>query len=122
MRGGEVIALSGELGAGKTTLIKGIAAGLGIRRPITSPTFLLLRVYPVRGNPRLRRLVHVDAYRIKHPAELVDVGLNDYLGMPDTTTVIEWAERIRPLLPGRRMTITLRLTTRPAERRVTITS
>lgn len=111
LRGGEVIALTGELGAGKTTLVKGIAAGLGIKRPITSPTFLLLRVYRVREQKNIRQFIHVDAYRVKHPAELFDVGLDNYLGRPDTVTVIEWAERVRTLLPKRRIDIRLKLGT-----------
>lgn len=119
-RGGEVIALVGELGAGKTTLVKGIAAGLGIRRHITSPTFLRLRVYPVHGHGIIRRLVHVDAYRIKHPAELSDIGLHEYLGLPDTVTVIEWADRITTWLQHPRRTITLGLGRRPTERIATI--
>ena len=120
LRGGEVIALSGELGAGKTTLTKGIAAGLGIRRTITSPTFLLLRVYPVRGHHTIRRFVHVDAYRVKHPAELLDIGLREYLGQPDAVVAIEWADHLGRILPARHTRITLILGRRQSTRCLTL--
>lgn len=122
IRGGEVIALSGELGAGKTVLVKGIAAGLGIQRTITSPTFLLLRVYRVRGHKKIRHFVHVDAYRVKHPAELLDAGLGDYLGQPDTVAVIEWADRVRTVLPKRRVDIQLQLGVTKNRRQIVRTS
>lgn len=118
LRGGEVIALIGELGAGKTTLVKGLAAGLGIRRPIRSPTFLLLRAYPVRGHKKILQLVHVDAYRLKHPIELLDVGFNDYLAQPDTVTIIEWADKIPRLLPRQRVAVRLKMGRKPNVRTI----
>jgi len=120
LRGGEIIALVGDLGAGKTVLVKGIAQGLGITRRITSPTFLLLRVYPVRQHPTIRRFVHVDAYRVRHAAELLNIGLDDYLGKPDTITVIEWADRVKKILPHQPITITRGLKKRQNTRRITI--
>lgn len=122
LKGGEVIALSGELGAGKTVLVKGMAAGLGIKRTISSPTFLLLRVYRVRGHKKIRHFVHVDAYRVKHPAELLDAGLGDYLGQPDTVAIIEWADRVRTLLPERRVDIQLKLGATQNRRQIVRTS
>lgn len=100
---GSVVALSGELGAGKTTLVKGIARGLGVSGEITSPTFTL--VHEHRGG-RLP-LYHVDLYRLDSVAEAVGIGLEEYLG-GNGVTVIEWAEKIEPLLPPN--TIRLRLT------------
>ena len=99
LRGGEVIALIGDLGAGKTVLVKGMAVGLGIKHRVSSPTFVLMRVYPVQPHKTIRRFVHVDAYRVRHAAELLEIGLVDYLGQPDTVTVIEWADRVREILP-----------------------
>ncbi|MFO0702387.1 MAG: tRNA (adenosine(37)-N6)-threonylcarbamoyltransferase complex ATPase subunit type 1 TsaE [Candidatus Andersenbacteria bacterium] len=97
---GDVVSLEGPLGAGKTTLLQGIGAGLGIRKQLTSPTFILFRTVrlprAVRG---IRYLVHADAYRVRDPQELVAAGFLDYLGAPETLTVVEWGDRVRELLP-----------------------
>ncbi len=85
---GLVIGLSGELGAGKTQLVKGIARGLGITALVHSPTFTLVNEY---GGGRLR-LFHLDLYRLETRGQMVSAGLEEYL-QPDGVTVIEWAER-----------------------------
>ena len=91
--------LSGELGAGKTSLVKGIAKGLGIKHEITSPTFTLMNVYKLRTeNSELRTLIHIDTYRLKDEKELLEIGVEDYLGKPNTICVIEWPEKISNLL------------------------
>ncbi len=96
LRPGDCLALVGELGAGKTTLIKGLARGLGIPEDeVVSPTFMLIREH-CRG--RLP-LFHVDAYRISRPEELLEVGLEEYLLSDEGVTVIEWADRVRGLIP-----------------------
>jgi tRNA threonylcarbamoyladenosine biosynthesis protein TsaE len=99
---GDVIALSGELGAGKTALVKGIAHGLGISMEVTSPTFTLIHEY---SGGRLA-LYHVDLYRLDSAAQALAIGIEDYLDGAGVT-VIEWAERIASLLPPR--TIRIRL-------------
>ena len=86
---GLVIALSGDLGAGKTQLVKGLARGLGIAARVHSPTFTLVNEY---GGGRLR-LFHLDLYRLETPAQILSAGLEDYL-QPDGVTVVEWAERL----------------------------
>ncbi len=86
MRGGDVVVLTGELGAGKTTLTRGIGAGLGVRGDVTSPTFVLARVHPALGSGP--DLVHVDAYRLGGAAELDDLGLDESLER--SVTVVEW--------------------------------
>ena len=86
---GLVIALSGDLGAGKTQLVKGLARGLGIAVRVHSPTFTLVNEY---GGGRLR-LFHLDLYRLETPAQILSAGLEDYL-QPDGVTVVEWAERL----------------------------
>jgi tRNA threonylcarbamoyladenosine biosynthesis protein TsaE len=91
---GSVLALTGELGAGKTCLVKGIARGLGVQQEVTSPTFTLIHEY--RGG-RLP-LYHVDLYRLDSVEQAVGIGIEEYLP-GDGVTVIEWAERIEPLLP-----------------------
>ncbi|MEZ5117304.1 MAG: tRNA (adenosine(37)-N6)-threonylcarbamoyltransferase complex ATPase subunit type 1 TsaE [Candidatus Nanopelagicales bacterium] len=88
LRGGDLVLLSGDLGAGKTTLTQGIGAGLGVRGPVTSPTFVIARVHPsLRGGPDL---VHVDAYRLGSLAEVDDLDLDASLA--DSVTVVEWGE------------------------------
>jgi len=89
VRGGDAIALVGELGAGKTTLVAGLAAALGASVAAHSPTFALVHEYP--GG----RLVvwHVDLYRIERRAELAELGLDDIVGDPRGIAVVEWADR-----------------------------
>ena len=101
LKGGEILGLVGPLGAGKTVFVKGLAAGLGIKKKITSPTFVLMKIYPLklRGKPAIKNLVHLDAYRIKQAKELLAIGVKDYIGHPDAVTVIEWAEKIKKILP-----------------------
>lgn len=96
LTGGEVIALYGALGAGKTQFVKGLAAGLNVSddEPIVSPTFVLVREYAGR-----LRLIHVDAYRLRVAGELVDLGLEEILADRGSVLAIEWAERVGALLP-----------------------
>ena len=86
---GQVIALSGDLGAGKTQLVKGIARGLGVTARVHSPTFTLVNEY---GGGRLR-LFHLDLYRLETPAQILSAGIEEFLS-PDGVAVIEWAERL----------------------------
>ena len=85
---GLVIALTGDLGAGKTQLVKGLARGLGITARVHSPTFTLVNEY----NGGRLRLFHLDLYRLETPDQIQSAGLDDYLH-PDGVAVIEWAER-----------------------------
>lgn len=88
LRAGDLVVLSGGLGAGKTTLVQGVGEGLDVRGPVTSPTFVIARVHPsLCGGPPL---VHVDAYRIGDLAEVDDLDLDATLG--DSVTVVEWGE------------------------------
>ena len=86
---GMVIALSGDLGAGKTQLVKGIARGLGVTARVHSPTFTLVNEY---GGGRLK-LFHLDLYRLETPAQILSAGIEEFLS-PDGVAVIEWVERI----------------------------
>ena len=89
---GLVIGLSGELGAGKTQLVKGIARGLGITARVHSPTFTLVNVYAGEQLP----LFHLDLYRLETREQILKAGLEEYL-QPDGVSVIEWAEKYIPL-------------------------
>jgi tRNA threonylcarbamoyladenosine biosynthesis protein TsaE len=96
-----VVALTGDLGAGKTQLTKGIAEALGIpQAELHSPTFSLANEYDVTI-PELGRLRfnHLDAYRFEDPDELLELGIEDYLYAPNTITIVEWAERVEKYLP-----------------------
>jgi tRNA threonylcarbamoyladenosine biosynthesis protein TsaE len=88
LRPGDLVVLSGQLGAGKTTLTQGIGAGLGVRGPVTSPTFVIARLHPsLRGGPDL---VHADAYRLGSRAEVDDLDLDT--DVDSSVTVVEWGE------------------------------
>jgi tRNA threonylcarbamoyladenosine biosynthesis protein TsaE len=88
LRAGDLVVLSGGLGAGKTTLVQGVGEGLDVRGPVTSPTFVIARVHPsLCGGPPL---VHVDAYRIGDLAEVDDLDLDATLA--DSVTIVEWGE------------------------------
>ena len=98
-KGGEVISLEGNLGAGKTVISKAIARALGITEVVNSPTFVLMKVYPVPRKGKIQNLVHVDAYRLAGHEELLNIGLGDYLGQSDTVVLIEWGDKVLEILP-----------------------
>ncbi len=103
LRAGDLVVLTGDLGAGKTTLTQGIAEGLGVRGPITSPTFVIARIHPsLVGGPAL---VHVDAYRLGGFAELDDLDLDTSL--EDSVTVVEWGHGLAENLSEDRLEVTL---------------
>lgn len=103
LRPGDVVALVGELGAGKTQLIKGIAAGLGVKNPayVSSPSFTLINEYPGKIP-----FYHIDLFRLKTEKEAEELGLEDYLN-GEGITAIEWADKIPSLLPEERLTLHL---------------
>ncbi len=99
LRGGEIIALEGDLGAGKTAFTKALAKSLHIKKNLTSPTFVLMKLYPARHKPlAISQLVHVDCYRLDNVQELFYLGIEEYLNKPDTVVVIEWADKIKKYL------------------------
>lgn len=103
VRMGTVACIRGELGAGKTHFIKGIAKALGIdERELTSPTFSLaheFELYGRAGSSNLRALYHLDCYRFEKPEELLQLGIEDYLYPKHAATIIEWPERIESFIP-----------------------
>ncbi len=92
--GGEVFALHGVLGAGKTQLVKGLARGLGYTGDVTSPTFTIVHEYQGGRLP----LYHLDLYRIQNEKDFIDIGLEEYIPS-NGVTIIEWPERIASILP-----------------------
>lgn len=117
LRAGDLVLLSGGLGAGKTTLTRGIGEGLGVRGPVTSPTFVIARVHPslVGGPP----LVHVDAYRLGGFAEVDDLDLDTDLAR--AVTVVEWGEGLVEGLAEDRLEIRMSLAGDGERREVEIT-
>jgi len=99
LRRGDVVALHGPLGAGKTTLVKGIARSLLIEEPVTSPSFTLIAEYEGIREAAAVILYHVDLYRISHPGELEDLGIEEILN-GEGICVIEWAEKAADFLPS----------------------
>ncbi|MFH0803940.1 MAG: tRNA (adenosine(37)-N6)-threonylcarbamoyltransferase complex ATPase subunit type 1 TsaE, partial [Candidatus Tagabacteria bacterium] len=93
-----VIGLIGELGSGKTVFTKGFAEGLGLKKIITSPTFVLMRIYPLPVT-RYSRLIHIDAYRLEKSKDLIDLGFKNLIHDPKNIILIEWADRIKNILP-----------------------
>lgn len=96
LKPGDVIALFGQLGAGKTTFVQALAKALGVAQTITSPSFVYLKTYPL---PKpMAELVHVDLYRLASVDDIGSTHLFDYLS-PRYITVVEWPERIQSILP-----------------------
>lgn len=103
-----IIALEGNLGSGKTTFIQGLAMGLKIQENVLSPTFLILKQfslnnknYSAKGGLALgwKNFYHIDAYRLKNPEELLELGFKDLLNNSENIIVIEWADKIKKILP-----------------------
>ncbi len=90
-----VIALVGDLGVGKTVFAKGFAKGLGVIEEVNSPTFNIIKIYAIGDI----QLCHIDAYRLNSEQELLALGIHDYFTDPNTIVLIEWAEKVKNILP-----------------------
>jgi tRNA threonylcarbamoyladenosine biosynthesis protein TsaE len=101
---GDVVALTGELGAGKTAFVQGLARGLGVRGRVASPTFTI-----VNEHEGAIPLFHVDFYRLEHAAELINIGFDDYFERGGVV-VVEWAERYAGSLPAERLDVRIEVT------------
>jgi len=113
LRGGDVVVLAGPLGAGKTTLVQGVGAGLGVAGAVTSPTFVLARVHPsTAGGPDL---VHVDAFRLDGPLELDDLDLGTNLAT--SVVVVEWGEGLAEVLGSPPLVVRLDRADQDSDRR-----
>ena len=111
LKSGLVLALEGDLGAGKTTFMQGVGGALGVQRLVTSPTFTLLAEYQTTSF----KLVHMDLYRLNSPDDLLAIGFLEYLET-GAVVAIEWPERAGDLLPPETLYICFRLTAEPSTR------
>ncbi len=104
LKGGEVIALVGELGSGKTTFTKALGKALGIKQNISSPTFIMMQQFLTKKG---LHFYHLDLYRTKNFKEVEGLGITEWWGHPKTITVIEWADKISKSLPKQTQFINL---------------
>lgn len=100
-----VVALTGDLGAGKTTFTQGFAEGLGVNDKIISPTFILIRQHPIPKTKKV--LYHIDLYRLENEGDIKDLGIQEIIETKENIVLIEWADKIRNLLPTDTIWVTL---------------
>ncbi len=103
----EIFAVSGPLGAGKTSLAQGLASGLGIKAKINSPTFNIIKVYSVNNHKSIKEFIHIDAYRLKSSKELLSLGIDEYFLADNNIIYIEWADKIKEIIPKSAVNIKL---------------
>lgn len=96
LSGGSIVSLYGDLGSGKTQVVKGICLGLGVTQTVNSPTFIIVNEY---SSGRFPKIYHFDLYRMKTQAEILDMGFHEYVD-GDSIVLIEWPERIEDILPA----------------------
>jgi len=118
--GATVLALSGDLGAGKTTFVQAVAKKLGVTETVTSPTFTIMRQYET-ADPVFTELIHMDAYRIDDESELIPLRWETLRTSPQTLICVEWPEKIAVALPERYVHLSLRIVSE-IEREITITT
>jgi len=98
-----VLAMQGDLGSGKTTFVQGIAESLGIKKRVNSPTFVIMHKFKIQNSKiepnNLLFLIHIDAYRISKPEEILELGWEEIINNPKNIVAIEWPEKIKKLLP-----------------------
>lgn len=104
-----LITLSGELGAGKTTLTQAIAKHLGVEEHVTSPTFVLMKIYALPEEAPFRRLVHIDAYRLSGGKDLAPLGLDEILQDASNLVLIEWPEQVEDGLESADQHVSIRV-------------
>jgi tRNA threonylcarbamoyladenosine biosynthesis protein TsaE len=95
-----ILCLNGDLGGGKTAFTQGLAKGFGIKQKVNSPTFLIIKKYSVKKN-NFKNFYHLDCYRLENPRELIDLGFKEIVSDKNNFIVIEWAEKIKKILPSK---------------------
>ena len=116
-KGAFALGLEGDLGGGKTTFLQGFARGLGIKQKILSPTFIIMRKFKIplavrarqNSKSKFKNFYHIDCYRIKKPREILNLGFKEIIADPQNVVAIEWANRIRKILPQGRFLISFEL-------------
>lgn len=104
LKGGEVIALYGDLGSGKTTFASGVINFFFKNKRVLSPTFIIVRHYYPK-NKKINQLIHIDLYRLKNKVEIKDLGLSEHFRNSKNIILIEWAEKIKSMLPKKHIEI-----------------
>lgn len=99
-----VVGLVGDLGAGKTAFSQAVGAALGVEEIMQSPTFLIEKIYELKEKP-WKHLIHIDAYRLEKESELVSLGWNEVISSPENIILVEWADKIKSILPQDTQTI-----------------
>ena len=114
LEAGDILALYGDLGSGKTVFAKGLAHKLGVKEEVTSPTFVIVKKYPIKLQKTksrkkiARELIHIDCYRIGKIEEAESIGFSEYFQREDAIVVIEWPDRIKSILPRKSKTMKLK--------------
>jgi tRNA threonylcarbamoyladenosine biosynthesis protein TsaE len=125
--GAFVIALTGDLGSGKTTFVQGFLRGLGIKKRVTSPTFIIFRRFGINSGKNIRGAIreknfknvyHVDAYRLKKAKDLSVLGFKEILDDPRNIVLVEWAEKMKKILPRKALWIKFRHGKKENERKI----
>lgn len=99
-RGALVVGLAGDLGSGKTTFIQGLAKGLAIKEQVNSPSFVLIKKYLIKKPAsRFLNFYHIDCYRLDSQKDLLDLGFKEIISQPENLVAIEWADKVRKILP-----------------------
>lgn len=108
LQGGDVLLLSGNLGAGKTSFLQGLAEGLGVTDKVNSPTFNILKLYKTKNNQKVKKFCHIDAYRLESGADLENLAITEIFSDKSTVTAIEWAEKVKSVFPVKYIKIEIR--------------
>ncbi len=103
LEAGQILELHGDLGTGKTTLMKGIGKFFDIKEEITSPSFSIMNIYQTNQN-KVNQIVHIDTYRLENEQELIEIGFEDYLEDQSVVCIIEWPEKIQNLIKNKKTT------------------
>lgn len=111
VRQATLVTLSGELGAGKTTFTKEVAKTLGVTHEVTSPTFVLEKIYPLPGGKQFKQLIHIDAYRLESGADLAPLHFNESMQDEGNLILLEWPEKVAEALPHPTKTISFKVDT-----------